>query len=92
MLRSNLIHKSPATRLDIHHDEVLLELIRIINASGITYQAIADMAGVSNQTVERWCAKEVHSPRLQTMARVLSVLGYTLMILPVSGKSEIRWN
>jgi hypothetical protein len=92
MLRSNLIHKSPTTRLEIHHDEVLLELIRIINASGKTYQAIANMAGVSNMTIGRWCAKEVRSPRLQTMSRVLSVLGYTLMILPVSGKSRSQWN
>jgi predicted XRE-type DNA-binding protein len=50
--------------------------------SGLKYRSIADAAGVCVSTVMKLAHGDVNWPRLETMIRILMVLGWTIVAMP----------
>lgn len=63
-------------------EELIRTMVRIREEKGITQAQLADMCDVKQPVIARM-EKDVHSPRVDSLLRVLSSLGYTLQIVPI---------
>jgi len=68
-IKVNRHHHSAAFRL------VLTELRIAIFREGFTSKEIADSAGISPQTIDRWMSHETWTPHMRTICDVAYVLG-----------------
>lgn len=64
------------------NNELCRILRRIIAESGISYNEVARLAGVSHATVLAWL-KGKNSPRVETVGIILNALGYRLAVVPM---------
>ena len=63
-------------------EELIRTMVRIREEKGKTQAQLADMCDVKQPVIARM-EKDVHSPRVDSLLRVLSSLGYTLQIVPI---------
>jgi transcriptional regulator with XRE-family HTH domain len=62
------------------HSEFLAELRQAVRNSPLTQKQIAEQANVNPATIGHWTDGSVTRPRIDTLWRVLRVLGYRIII------------
>lgn len=65
--------------------ELIRMLIKVREEQGITQAELAEKCNMKQPAIARM-ENDAHSPQLDSLLRVLTPLGYTLQIVPVSEK------
>lgn len=75
-------HDLSLKHMPVQRSEIVVELVGIIQRSGMPVYQIADDANVSRNTIGRWLDGTTIHPRMHTMIAVAEVLGYKFVLLP----------
>ena len=67
--------------------ELILTMIKIREEKGLTQAQLAQMCGVKQPVIARM-ETATHSPRIDSLLKVLTQLGYTLKIVPVETEGQ----
>lgn len=67
--------------------ELIYTMLQIREKQGLTQAKIAELCGVKQPMIARM-EKTIHSPRLDSILKVLVQLGYTLQIIPIEKKDS----
>ncbi|MBE5888210.1 MAG: helix-turn-helix domain-containing protein [Lachnospiraceae bacterium] len=67
--------------------ELILTMIKIREEKGLTQAQLAQMCGVKQPVIARM-ETATHSPRIDSLLKVLTQLGYTLKIVPVEAEGQ----
>ena len=67
--------------------ELILTMIKIREEKGLTQAQLAQMCGVKQPVIAR-LETATHSPRIDSLLKVLTQLGYTLKIVPVETEGQ----
>jgi hypothetical protein len=80
--KTNRISHSKASKgyRHIDKDPMLIEVLKKIDESGMTYNAVAEKCGVASSTIRAWDLGKTRRPQRITMEFVLRACGYTLAI------------
>lgn len=62
--------------------ELIRTMVKIREEQGLTQAELAEMCNVKQPVIARM-EKAVHSPRIDSLLRVLNPMGYTLQIVPM---------
>lgn len=62
--------------------ELIQTMVKLREEKGLTQVQLAEMCNVKQPTIAR-LESAVHSPRIDSMLKVLASLGYTLAIVPM---------
>ncbi len=65
--------------------ELINIMIRIREAKGLTQEQVAETCGVKQSAIARWESGK-HSPRIDSLLKILVPLGYTLQVVPIVKK------
>lgn len=77
---------SPADRERIHFEISLIgKMIEAREKKGLSQRELAELSGVKQPAIARLESMKA-TPQIDTLFRVLLPLGYTLEIVPLSGK------
>lgn len=62
---------------------LIRSLVEIRESQGVSQAQLAEKCNLKQPIISR-LEKDVHSPQIDTLLRVLTPLGYTLQIVPIS--------
>lgn len=65
--------------------DLIRTMIHIREEKGVTQSQLAEMCNVKQPVIARM-ESSVHSPQLNSLLKILTPLGYTLQIVPMSKK------
>lgn len=72
-----------------NRDQLFLDIIA--EASHTDHTELAELAGVSKQTLHNWCFGKTMKPRIDTLTKVARALGYEIVLRKVrAGKANLR--
>lgn len=75
------LHHVPARQLPEHQTKLMQDIVGIIRADPRNYKKLSEASGVGANTMSRWVAGEVRSPRIGGVAAVLAACGYDLTVV-----------
>jgi hypothetical protein len=64
-----------------HTHPIIRDLVRAMNARGVSFDALASITGVNERTIAGW--RKNHIPRLDNIEAALNGVGLRLAILPL---------
>ena len=68
-------------------EELILTMIKIREEKGLTQAQLAQICGVKQPVIAR-LESSAHSPRIDSLLRILTRLGYTLKIVPMEAEGQ----
>ena len=67
--------------------DLIRTMIKIREEQGLTQAQLAEKSNVTQPVIARM-EKAVHSPQIDSLLKILTPLGYTLKIEPLSGRKK----
>ena len=67
--------------------DLIRTMIKIREEQGLTQAQLAEKCNVTQPVIARM-EKAVHSPQIDSLLKILTALGYTLKIEPLSGRKK----
>lgn len=84
-LKNNLVlSKEDINAIQLEKD-LIRTMVHIREEKGLTQSQLAEMCHVKQPVIARM-ESSAHSPRIDTLLRILTPLGYTLQIVPLEKK------
>lgn len=84
-LKNNLVlSKEDINAIELEKD-LICTMVHIREEKGLTQSQLAEMCHVKQPVIARM-ESSAHSPRIDTLLRILTPLGYTLQIVPLEKK------
>ncbi len=84
-LKNNLVlSKEDINAIELEKD-LIRTMVHIREEKGLTQSQLAEMCHVKQPVIARM-ESSAHSPRIDTLLRILTPLGYTLQIVPLEKK------
>ncbi len=84
-LKNNLmLSKEDINAIELEKD-LIRTMVHIREEKGLTQSQLAEMCHVKQPVIARM-ESSAHSPRIDTLLRILTPLGYTLQIVPLEKK------
>jgi transcriptional regulator with XRE-family HTH domain len=68
-------------KTNMHESELLAEVVRAIDRSGLANETIATRSGVSTPTISHWRTGYTKAPRIDTLEKVAGALGYRITMV-----------
>lgn len=78
------IDKETQNAIDLEKD-LIRTMVAIREEKGLTQSQLAEMCNVKQPVIARM-ESAVHSPQIDSLLKILTPLGYTLQIVPMSKK------
>ena len=84
LFRSLSIDKETQNAIDLEKD-LIRTMVAIREEKGLTQSQLAEMCHVKQPVIARM-ESSIHSPQIDSLLKILTPLGYTLQIVPMSKK------